>query len=191
MRHLLLPVVLLSALSGGCAMHASKNPMPQTQGVPQKEYPAIQGYGGIYRYSQAGLLPPSHKNYRMVINATHGAEDPSAVSPDLDKAARIYNLVRSGGAQPQQIRMIVVLHDKAAMAALSDAKYRQVFGRANPNVELIQQLRQVGARVTLCSQSMGKSNLAASDINSDVEIVLSAMTTILQAQQDGYVLLPL
>ena len=60
----------------------------------------------------------------------------------------------------------------------------------NPNVALIDALREKGVRIIICGQSAAAYGVKKDDFYTGVELALSAMTAHALLQQDGYTVNP-
>ena len=69
---------------------------------------------------------------------------------------------------------------------LNSRNYKIKFGIDNPNEPLISSLVENGVQVNLCGQTAAHRNISISKIHSDIKIALSAMTTLVQLQNEGY-----
>ena len=68
----------------------------------------------------------------------------------------------------------------------SDVVYKEKYGVSNPNLKLINQLTDAGVAVIICGQTAAYRNMDRKDVNPNVKFALSAMTALLQFQNDGY-----
>ena len=87
--------------------------------------------------------------------------------------------------------MAVVLHGGATKAALSDAAYKNRFGKLNPNTALLRELKSVGVEFLVCGQALTHQGFRVDEVGSEVRVALSAATAIINRQMQGYAYLPL
>lgn len=152
---------------------------------PEPEYPAIQGHGGVFRIAGKSELP--RNGSKVVVDVTSGDED-GGVNKGFARAARFVNLFALGGVK--DFTMAIVLHGAATKEALSDDSYRKLFGNANPNRGLIQQLRRAGVQILVCGQALTHAGYDASQAAPEVDVALSAATALIDRQMQGFGYLP-
>ena len=108
-------------------------------------------------------------------------------------AARFLNMHVAHGVPEENIRLVVVVHGKAALELLTDAAHganpasRQ---GENPSRALVEALLAEDVRFVLCGQSAVAHGIAPEDLVPGVEMSLSAMTAHAVLQQRGYTVNP-
>ena len=153
-------------------------------------HPVIPGYGAITPMPDAANMPDKALAYRALFNITKGPSGPGKVNPSLDKVARFINLLGSGGVRAGEGNLVAIVHGAATPLVLSDAAYRAKYGPANPNIPLIAALRRAGAEVHVCSQALAGHKIKRGELNPDIIVDLSAMTTLSTLQLKGWALIP-
>ncbi len=153
--------------------------------------PGIPGEGAMHPFPQAAYQPAKDATYRVVFAVTRAGDKPGEVSPSLERVARTVNLYASAGVPLAHLKFVAVAYGPATAAMLDDAHYREKFGVANPNLELLHKLRTAGVDVAVCGQAVAESRFETGWISHDVTLALSALTTITVLQQQGYALMPL
>lgn len=156
----------------------------------QPTSPAIQGYGGIHPTKGASERPDRQLRYRVVFNITKAAPEPGRVNPSLDKVARFLNLLAADGVRLRRGDAVAIVHGPATPLVMSNEAYRARHGVANPNLELIRRLREVGAEVRVCSQALIGNSIERSSVAELVEVDVAALVTIANLQLRGYALIP-
>jgi intracellular sulfur oxidation DsrE/DsrF family protein len=81
-------------------------------------------------------------------------------------------------------------HGPATFAVLTAAGMTARGKGANPSEALIAQLKTAGVRVDVCGQALAGAKIARSEVLPDVQVDLSALTTLSTLQLKGYALLP-
>lgn len=152
---------------------------------PALEYPLIQGHGGVFRL--AGAEAPVEGS-RLVLDVTT-ADSTGKVNKGFALAARYVNLFAL--YEIQDAKVAVVLHGGATKESLDDAQYKERFGKANPNRELLQQLRKAGVDVVVCGQSVVHNGFAPEALAPEVGLAASAATALTTRQKEGYSYLPI
>jgi intracellular sulfur oxidation DsrE/DsrF family protein len=80
----------------------------------------------------------------------------------------------------------VVVHGTAGWEILEDDAYRERFGVANPNKELVEELLGFGVQVILCGQTASSRGIPDQRRIKGVQVALSAMTAFVVLQEQGY-----
>jgi intracellular sulfur oxidation DsrE/DsrF family protein len=74
---------------------------------------------------------------------------------------------------------------------MSNETYRDRYeGQDNPNVALIRKLSEAGVEFRACGQGLIAREIDAKQVNSDIQVDLWAMTSIIDLEMDGYVKIP-
>lgn len=109
----------------------------------------------------------------------------------FESAARFINMHVAAGVDPDNIRIAVVVHGKAALDLLSDEGWA-AHGKegSNPSAPMIGAMLDHGVRFILCGQSGAAHGVEADQLVPGVETALSAMTAHALLQQRGYTVNP-
>ncbi len=165
-------------------------PSPSTVTKPVLAYPRIKSTGDVYVMTESVTMPALDHEYRLVIDAQGGEVNESGINRHLEVAARALNLYALAGVPAAQLKLAVVIHGKATPTVLAEASYQKRFGKPNPNAALLAELRKAGVRISLCGQAMIHAGYSMADVRGDVRVELSALTTLVELQADGYQLIP-
>lgn len=158
---------------------------PALAAAQQKVTPVVP-FGGIYEIPDATVLPDPTLEYRLVVDVVTGAERPDTVGQGLHNVARMLNLFSVGGVPADQVFVVLAIHGGAAVGVMDNAHYRERFGVDNPNVELIESLKQAGVKLTICGQSLMGRDIPFEAVLPEVEIATSMLTTVAMYQMMGY-----
>lgn len=170
--------------SGGAAKpHVSKP-------IGTQQFPRIEGAGGVYALPAGVDMPAADAVHRLLIDATMADRTPAGINRHLDAAARAVNLYALAKVPPENLKVAVVVHGKATPLVLSDASYRQRFGKPNPDGALITRLREAGVEIHVCGQALSHQGHAVADVRDDIRVAQSAMTKLVELQAAGYGLIP-
>jgi len=95
------------------------------------------------------------------------------------------------GVAPQNMKVALVLHGKAVNDVLKDEFYTEINSEEsqNPNLPLIEALSKQGVEIILCGQSAAYHKVSKKKASDHVKFSLSAMTALVQLQNDGYQLI--
>lgn len=153
--------------------------------------PTITGYGKIHYLPHAAYKPAPDQTYRIVFSLTQAAKSPNEVNPSLDHVARTVNLYVAAGVPLAHLKLVAVAFGAATPLALDDARYRALYGVVNPNLPLIEKLRNAGVVVAVCGQAVAEHHFQYGWVDRHVTLALSALTTITTLEHRGYDLMPM
>ena len=88
-----------------------------------------------------------------------------------------------------QLKAVLVVHNKASKDIITNEAYNKRYGIANPNYDMIQELMHAGVEIIFCGQSSKSRGFPKEDLIPGVQISLSAMTALIQLQNNGYQLI--
>ena len=165
-----------------------------TTGLVQAQATArsgVPGFGATHTAPHAAERPSQSLRYKVLFNVTQGNDDTTKPNASLDKVARFINLLAADGVRPLPGDVVAVVYGKATPIVVDDAVYRVGHnGAANPNLELIDQLRKSGVSVRVCSQALAAASIAPEAVDKRVQIDVAALTTLANLQLRGYALIP-
>lgn len=154
-------------------------------------YPAIAGYGRIHVWPQSTLKPEADEHYKAVFNVTHAAAMPGKIAIAYEHVARAVNVFAAAGVPVKNLKYVVIVHGKATPTVLSDKAYRARFHTANPNLAVIAALEKAGVKVLVCGNALGEMHLTPAQVAPGVGIALSALSTLVMLEDEGYALVPM
>jgi intracellular sulfur oxidation DsrE/DsrF family protein len=152
------------------------------------QFPIVKGYGGIFEIKDATERPDPNLEYKILVDLTSQAENDKEISRWVDNVARLMNLHGLAGVPKEKIHVKVVVHGGGVFTLLNDAKYQEKYQVDNPNLKVYEALREAGAEIMICGQSMVMRKLTKDDLWPGVKIAHSALTTITTYVPQGYVL---
>lgn len=182
-RHARQLLLIAAVLCGGAAGAQGFPPAFSTGPVIEQFGPVADMPGSAFN-----LVPGTR--YRLLFEAASGDKEKHEVNRRLESVARFLNMHARAGIDPEDLEIEVVTHGATTWDVLSDAAYRELFGRENPNTALLEALRQAGVKIRECGQSMAYYGLQEEDLAPQVGMAVSAMTVIVRRQAEGWVLLP-
>ncbi|MHA7128040.1 DsrE family protein [Algoriphagus namhaensis] len=153
------------------------------------QFPIVKGHGGIYEIKDATEYPDPAKEYKILVDLTSASTDPAQINRWVDNIARMMNLHGLAGVPAERIHVKVVVHGGAIFTLLKDKNYQDRHEVDNPNLEVFEALKNAGAEIYVCGQSMVARDLATPDLWEGVQIAHSALTTITTYVPQGYVYL--
>ncbi|MCA9260098.1 MAG: DsrE family protein [Planctomycetales bacterium] len=150
--------------------------------------PVIANYGKVVPLPNAAQQP--RPGSQIIVDMTSGGPD-RELNPGLDRVARFLNLYAAAGKRPADVELVLVLHGAATDAALAnDAYAARRNGAENPNFECLHELHEAGVEIFVCGQSLHAEGSTPEDVLVFVDVAVSAVTTLVNFQEDGYVCLP-
>jgi len=148
--------------------------------------PVIPQYGEVFQVPNPGLPTDTGHTFRAVFDVMNGPDDKSQRNPYIESVARYLNMHAQAGVPPGQLHAVLVVHNVASADLLTDGPYRERFGHDNPNSAMLRALMDAGAEVILCGQSSVARNIPIEQTVPGVKLALSAMTALIQYQDQGY-----
>ncbi len=160
-----------------------------TRAQAQAPPPLISDFGRTSVVENAGVRPDPAIDYKVVMDVTEAGEA-GAPPPALDRAARLANLLAQSGVAADHRHIVAVLHGAATAAVLNAAGLKARGQAPNPSAALIARLTEAGVEVHVCGQALAGARIKRSEVLPQVQVDLSALTTLSTLQLRGYALLP-
>lgn len=152
-------------------------------------HPAIAKYGKVVRLLKATQQP--RDSSKIVVDVTKAGK-PGELNPAIEKAARFVNIYRGAGDKPASVKIVLVVHGDATLSVLAKSAYIERFKtNDNPNLDCLEQLRKTGVEVYVCGQSLIGKGAAPTDVSEYASVAVSALTSLVNLQADGYAYVPL
>ena len=170
-------LILLLSLSFGLLLAQEK-----------QQHPVIKNFGGIYPIDQATVVPDANQKYNIVIDVFSG-ENPTELNAALNNVARMINLHAIADVHPDSIHVVLAIHGKATKTVLDNDGYVSRYNITNPNQDLIIALKDAGVKLTVCGQSLIGRKIDPDEVDENVEIATSMLTTVTTYQLKGYTML--
>ncbi len=146
----------------------------------------IADFGPSWDIPNATYGTDTSKTFKVVFDVMNSPEDQKQVNPWMETAARFLNMHARNGVPPEQMKVALVVHNKASTDLLKDDAYKSRFGVPNPNSGLLKQLMDAGVDVIFCGQSSMARDVPIETTVEGTQLALSAMTALLQLQDQGY-----
>ncbi|MCK0127281.1 DsrE family protein [Erythrobacter sp. F6033] len=155
-----------------------------------KTGPVFEDFGPHAPVPDQDFAIPEETDLYIAFDAAKAAED-GRINRTIESAARFINMHNTAGVEPARVRVAVVVHGKATLDLLNDAKFAErELGEANATAAVIPELLDMGVRIVLCGQSAAANGVAKEDLVPGVEMALSAMTAHAVLQRQGYTVNP-
>jgi len=149
----------------------------------------IKDFGKTYEVEHPDFKTDTHSELKVVFDIGRSFGDSTKINALINTAARYLNMHATAGVSLDQMKVALVIHGNASNDILNDQKYLSKFGIHNPNTPLLSALHQKGVQIILCGQTAAHKNISKSDVHTNVQFALSAMTALVQLQNKNYKLI--
>lgn len=150
------------------------------------EFPIIKNYGGVVVVPNT--IKPTQGG-KIIIDISSAEETGEGVNKSLDRVARLINLYGLANIQPADLELVVIVHGGATKTVLSHDGFKDKYHSGNPDLDLIDELTKYGVKVLVCSQALVRRGYKTEWLNPNVGLALSAITTLVEYDQKGFVTL--
>lgn len=151
----------------------------------------ISNFGPTFPIENPDYKTSLSEEYKVVFDITQASEDPSDLNKSVEAVARFLNMHVEAGKPLNTMRVYIVMHGGAAQTLLKNEFYKEIYKTDNPNIPLYQALNEHGVQIILCGQTSIARNISEERRIPETQISLSAMTALIQLQNDGYRLIRL
>jgi intracellular sulfur oxidation DsrE/DsrF family protein len=160
----------------------------------QVMFPAIKGYkwAGVAPVQNVTELADPNMKYKLLMELTgfaakgQEATAKNEINGGIGEVARKVNLHVAAGVPQKNIDVVVIVHAGALFAFLNNEKYKRKYGIDNPNITLIKDLQNFGAKIVVCGQAMTFLKLEMQDLVPGIKEALSAQTVLSTYELKGY-----
>nr|WP_299385408.1 DsrE family protein [Allomuricauda sp.] len=151
--------------------------------------PVIADFGSVWKVENPDFKTNTTSEFKVVFDIYDSPDSPDEMNKSIETAARFLNMHAQSGVPTAKLKVALVVHNRASKDIINTEAYRKRFGVANPNGLLVASLLEADVQVILCGQSSNSRGFPKEDLIPGTQIALSAMTAILQLQQEGYQLI--
>ena len=163
------------------------------QAQPEKKFQTqtevilpIKDFGKVYNVPFATDRPDPNMQYKIVFEASVEAFDSSVIYPPLEHLARLYNLHVYGGVPQKNLDVVLVIGGNGIAVEMNNEAYKKRYGRDNPNLKILQELKDAGIKLNGCAQATLKHHIDPAEVNPNITLIFSRLTTISTYQLKGY-----
>ena len=154
-------------------------------------FPVIKGgeFSGVIPVKDPTEIPDPNIEYKLLFELTDNNPDSLAkdINSGLTEVARKINLHVASGVPLKKIIPVLVVHAGALFAFTSNAFYKEKYKVDNPNLKLISDLKNLGARFIACGQAIAFLDIKKESMLPDVKISVTAQTALSYYQLKGFV----
>jgi len=151
-----------------------------------KKGAVIAEFGKTYEVKNPAFKTDTTHDLKVVFDVGRSFKDPTKVNPLIHAAARYLNMHVDAGVPLEHLQVALVIHGDAANDILNNKNYKTKFTRNNPNTPLLTALAEKGVQIILCGQTAAHRDINKSDVHADIQFALSAMTALVQLQNENY-----
>jgi intracellular sulfur oxidation DsrE/DsrF family protein len=137
----------------------------------------------------AALTPQPSSTYRAIFDATRAADQPAQLVPALNMVASELNALGVAGTPLRNAKFVVVFHGEAMNGILDDVHYKAKFGVANPNLNVLAELKKAGVELFVCGQNLAFEKIDPKTLTHDVTVASDALLVLMTYQNKGYALM--
>ena len=160
--------------------------LPHVHAQIKESGPIIENYGKVFKVENPDYKVDTKKTFKAVFDIMTSPEDLNQVNPSIETAARFLNMHAQNGVPLEQLKVALVIHNQASKDVISSAAYKTKYGTNNPNEELLKALMAAKADIIFCGQSSASRGFPKEELLEGVQLSLSAMTALIQLQDDNY-----
>lgn len=157
-------------------------------------FPAIKGYkwAGVVPIQNVDDKLDPNMQYKLLMELTafaakgQEATAKNEINGGIGEVARKINLHVADGIRKEKMDVVVIVHAGALFALLNNEKYKQKYQIDNPNIALIKELQNFGAKFIVCGQAMTFLRLEKEDLLPGIKEAISAQTVLSMYELKGY-----
>jgi len=152
--------------------------------------PVIKDFGPYVNVPEDSFMLNKNQRYKAFMDITDGAAEDDALNRNFESAARFLNMNASSGVDAANMELALVIHGSAVKDLFTDEAYQAQFQKPNPNTGLLEALHSAGVEIYVCGQSLGFRGNTMEQLNPAVKLAISAMSTSIRLQSEGFNLIP-
>ena len=150
-----------------------------------RHLPALVGLFAITFVAAVRADAPATSKAKKATTANAKADE---IHPTLKTIALYLNTLAHNGVPANHRHIAAVFHQGGGDAVLDNEVYKARHdGMDNPNIKMLQELKQTGVELRVCGQGLLGKKLEPSQVLPGVQVDLWAMTTMVNLQLRGYV----
>lgn len=152
--------------------------------------PVIPSFGPVMPPPEGSFALDTEAHYKVSMDMDSTPEFPGDLNRHLVSAARFLNMNVRAGVPRENIEFALIAHGQAVKDLLSNKAYKARYNDANPNADLLSELNAAGVKIYLCSQTVAFRGFSPDEFHPAVSMAVSAMSSHVRLQQEGYTLIP-
>ncbi len=152
----------------------------------KKSGPIITDFGEVWEISEPDHEIDKNLEYKAVFDIMNSPDNHEKLNATIETAARFLNMHAQSGVPADQLKIALVVHNKASKDIITNEAYQKRYGTNNPNYDLVQALLDAGGQIIFCGQSSLSRGFPKEELIDGVQLSLSAMTALIQLQNEEY-----
>ncbi len=150
----------------------------------KKSGPIIADFGEVWEISEPDVKIDSQVELKAVFDIMNSPEGHTQINATIETAARFLNMHAQSGVPADRLKFALVVHNKASKDIITNEAYQKRYGTNNPNYDLVQALLDAGGQIIFCGQSSLSRGFPKEELIDGVQLSLSAMTALIQLQNE-------
>lgn len=146
----------------------------------------IKDFGETFLVEHIDIKTDTNAQFKVIFDVSQSSEDKNVINKYIVTAARFLNMHANEGMKKEQLKVAMTIHGGAWQDVLDNKTYKEKYGVDNPNLKLINELVEAGADIIICGQTAEFRGINKENANPNVKFALSAMTALIQYQNNGY-----
>lgn len=146
----------------------------------------ITEFGPTYKIDHPEYPTSISENYKVVFDISKAPENPAETNKYVEGVARFLNMHSEAGKPAETMAVAIVLHGEAAQGLLKNKYYQEKYKVDNPNQALFEALHENGVQIILCGQTAMHRDITEERRIPETKVALSAMTALIQLQNEDY-----
>lgn len=151
-------------------------------------YPDIPDFGPVHVWPSAIDRPNPGTTYKALFDVTH-SKSIDTLNGSLDHVARAVNVFAAAKVPEDHRKFVVIIHGPATAIALDNKAFEAKFGHPNPDLKVIDELHKAGVQLMVCGNALADNNFNPSEVNPKIKVALSALSTLIIQEDQGYALM--
>ena len=152
----------------------------------KKSEPIITDFGEVWEISELDYKIDKNLEYKAVFDIMNSPDNHENLNATIETAARFLNMHAQSGVPADRLKFALVVHNKASKDIITNEAYQKRYGTNNPNYDLVQALLDAGGQILFCGQSSLSRGFPKEELIDGVQLSLSAMTALIQLQNEEY-----
>ena len=148
--------------------------------------PYIKNFGKSFKIENPDISLDQNNVHKVIFDVYTDESKKNETNPLLETVARHLNMHGKQGILLENLQTVLIIHGGATASVLSEKSFQQTFERKNPDYKLINNLVEAGVEVYVCGQSINARGKTRKDLNPNVKMAVSAITTLMSYQEKGY-----
>lgn len=161
----------------------------RAQEAETKKGPILENFGTVFQIENPDLILDKDVVYKVIFDVYTDGSKKKGLNPMIVTAARYLNMHAQKGVPHENLKVAMVFHGPATKSALSNEAYQKHYGFNNPNSDLLLALKKANVELYVCGQSYLAMKYQVDEKHSAVQLALSALTTLVSYQTNGYQLI--